>query len=149
MRIFIDGDNCSKIQEVVEVAKEHNVPVEIYHNTTFNLENDYATCHVVDKDKDAADFAIVNHMSKNDIVVTYDCGLAMLVLARGGYALNYHGLFYTPSNINEHINSKHLIKTRERKQGRVIKRKDPHNRHYNFKKALRTLIDRARHQQAV
>ncbi|MCM1178666.1 MAG: DUF188 domain-containing protein [Clostridium sp.] len=141
VKILIDGDACSKISETIEVAKENNMPVDLYHDTTSYFDDDYITCHVIDKGRDMVDFAIVNHVEKGDIVITDDGGLACMVLAKGGNPMNAKGIFYTEKNIDSFLTSRHLTASTRRKSGRnKVSRVIPKQRKYDFKKSLAYLI---------
>jgi uncharacterized protein YaiI (UPF0178 family) len=46
-------------------------------------EDGYSTVISVDKGSDSADYAIAGMVTRHDIVVTQDCSLAAMALARG------------------------------------------------------------------
>lgn len=48
----------------------------------------------------SVDFALVNLVQPQDIVVTWDYGLAAMCLARGARPIRQDGLLYTPDNID-------------------------------------------------
>jgi uncharacterized protein YaiI (UPF0178 family) len=54
----------------------------------------------VDKGADAADFALTSHISKGDVVVTQDYGLAAMALAKGAFVFHQDGWQYTKDNID-------------------------------------------------
>ena len=76
LKILIDGDSCSKIDDTIHIAKKHDIPVHIYKDYDHELSNDYAEIHTVEVGSDSADFAIANNTDAGDIVVTNDTGLA-------------------------------------------------------------------------
>jgi uncharacterized protein YaiI (UPF0178 family) len=53
----------------------------------------YCEIITVDKARDSVDFALMRLLSREDIVVTQDFGLAAMVLGKGASALNQNGLF--------------------------------------------------------
>lgn len=108
MKIFIDADACPCKEETIKTAKELNIPVCMVIDTSHVLKNDYAEIITVDKDRDSADFAILNLMDKGDLVVTNDYGLASMVLGKAGYAISYFGMEYTSFNIDKLLFERHL-----------------------------------------
>ena len=108
MKILIDGDSCSVISTTERLAKKYRIPCHIYCDTTRSIKSKYAQVHVVDCSKDAADFAIISACSENDIVITNDSGLAALVLAKNGIAINTRGTEYTDINILGYLNTRYV-----------------------------------------
>ena len=49
-------------------------------------------------------------MEKGDLVVTQDYGLAAMVLAKGGKAINQNGLIYSQQNIDTLLFTRHIAK---------------------------------------
>jgi len=62
----------------------------------------------VDKDADSVDFALMGLLSREDIVVTQDYGLAAMVLGKGARAVNQNGLVYTNDNIDKLLMERHI-----------------------------------------
>ena len=100
MRIFIDADGCPVCSITVELAKNHSLPCTIICDTSHRIQSDYADTIVVDKGADSADFRLVNLISKGDIAVTQDYGLAAMCLAKKAIVLNQDGKQYTNENIS-------------------------------------------------
>ncbi len=50
-------------------------------------------------------------MQPGDLVITADIPLAAEVIAKGGFALNPQGEFYTPENIRERLNLRDFMET--------------------------------------
>jgi uncharacterized protein YaiI (UPF0178 family) len=73
----------------------------------------------VDKGADSADFAIARMVSRGDIVITQDYGLAAMVLARGADAIHQDGFFYTDENIDALLASRHISQKIRRAGGRT------------------------------
>src|SRR5699024_502038 len=61
----------------------------------------------VDKGADIADFKIMKLVSKNDIVITQDYGLASLCLGKGCHVLHHKGFLYTEENIERLLSMRH------------------------------------------
>ena len=53
------------------------------------------------------DFALVNRVQPEDIVITQDYGLASMCLARRARVLNQNGLEYTARNIDDLLARRH------------------------------------------
>lgn len=144
MKILIDGDGCPVISLVERIAREYGIPCHIYCNTTTNFRNRYSDIHIVDKSRDAADFAIVNACRENDIVITNDSGLAAMVLSKNGIPVTSGGTRYTEQNIIMFLNSRYVNFESRRKS----KRKQVHGKLYdrerpeqNFASLLRKECD--------
>lgn len=124
MKILVDADACPVKNIIIEVAKEYNVEVNMYFDTSHEYDDDYSKVFIVDKSKDSVDINILNNMFKNDIIVTGDYGLASLVLSKGGYAINQNGLIYSSNNMDKLLferflgvkNRKSNIKTKNMKK---------------------------------
>ncbi len=130
--IYIDADACPVISESLDIARAHNVPVVIAGNSTQNLsrhirkkdprdekEGFWVDTLTVSVGADSADFAIVERLSSNDIVVTQDIGLAAMALGRGASALGVRGLPYTRSTIDMALEMRHVEKKIRRQGGRT------------------------------
>lgn len=142
MRILIDGDGCMRTDTTISIAKQHNIPVKIFHDTARIIDNEYAEIRVIDKGRDAVDIAIANEILKGDIVITNDVGLATMVLAKGGHAMNSYGLTYTTDNISAFAEARYIKgcikrKTDRHKTGRIL----PKQEHFSFYQELSNLIE--------
>ena len=103
--LYIDADACPVLREALTCARRAHVPVVIVGNTTQNLarhirrddprDAEHARGRTADRPgfwvdivdvsigADSADFAIVERLQPDDVVVTQDIGLASMVLGRG------------------------------------------------------------------
>lgn len=90
------------------------------------------------------DFKLVNHVRKGDIIVTQDYGLASMVLAKKGYAINQNGWEYTSENIGQLLEFRYTSQKIRRAGGRL---KGPKKRQKEndekFEQALTELCIRA------
>ena len=100
MTILIDADGCPVVNLTLQIAKQFSVPVIILCDTSHQIEREGAQTLVFDKGADSVDFALVNRVKPGDIVVTQDCGLASMCLAKRARVLNQNGLEYTADNID-------------------------------------------------
>lgn len=129
MKIFVDADACPVVDLAIEIAKEYALEIIIVKNFAHIIKSSYAEVVSVDIENDSADFYIVNRLSKGDIVITQDYGLAALSISKEAYPINQNGLVYTPFNIDGMLNTRHVH--------RELRKSGKH--HSKFKK--RTRVD--------
>ncbi|MCI6253252.1 YaiI/YqxD family protein [Eubacterium coprostanoligenes] len=99
MKILIDADGCPVVKQATQIAKESNIEVVIFCDTSHIINSDYAQIITVSKGADSVDFALVNEVKSDDIVVTQDYGLAAMVLSKGGKAITQNGMIISDSNL--------------------------------------------------
>lgn len=124
MKILVDADACPVKNIIVKIAKEYNLSVFMFIDTSHIINDEYSKVITVDKGRDSVDIALINEVNKGDIVVTQDYGLAAMVISKKAYAINQNGLIYTDDNINSLLLQRHLsqkarqagIKTRNAKK---------------------------------
>ncbi|PAQ12885.1 hypothetical protein CD798_17410 [Bacillaceae bacterium SAOS 7] len=119
MKILIDADGCPVVDETCKVAKHFDLPVLIFCDTAHNMTRDGAETITVSKGADAVDFVLVNRVEKGDLVVTQDYGLAAMVLAKKGAAIDQNGRNYTADNIDQLLHSRHTAKKIRQAGGRL------------------------------
>lgn len=107
-RVYVDADACPVKKEIVRVAKRMNIEVIMLMDTSHMYQDGYSKVFIVDQGKDSVDYILVNMVSKNDIVVTQDYGVASMVLSKGAYAINQNGLIYNEENIERLLFERHL-----------------------------------------
>ena len=125
MKILIDADGCPVVDLSVAAAKKHGAECVIICDTSHVFDKDGARTVVVEKGADSADFKIVNMLSKGDLVVTQDYGLAAMCLARGAAVISQNGLVYNDKNIDELLFSRYVSKKVRLSGGRL---KGPYKR---------------------
>jgi uncharacterized protein YaiI (UPF0178 family) len=106
MKIYIDADGCPVVDITVKIAKQFNIPCIIICDTSHYFEKDGATTITVSKGVDSVDFALVNMVKKDDIVVTQDYGLAAICLARQAIPISQNGMIYNDENILSLLNQR-------------------------------------------
>lgn len=148
MKILVDADACPVKQIIVRVAKEHNIPVVMFIDTSHELDDGYSEVITVEKARDSVDFALVNRISKDDIAVTQDYGVATMALAKGAEVVNQNGLIYTDDNIEKLLFERHLSQKVRRSGGRTSgPRKRTKEDDEKFENAFRYLIDRRKNYE--
>jgi len=119
MKIFIDGDGCPVVDLTIRIAAANNVECIILCDTSHYFERDGATTITVSKGADNVDFALVNMVRANDVVVTQDYGLAAMCLARGAVPINQDGMIYTNENIGGLLEQRHISQKIRNSGGRL------------------------------
>lgn len=127
-KIYVDADSCPTKELIIDIAKKHQIPVHMFFDTAHIYQDNYAEVTIVDKGFDSVDYAIVNKLQKDDILVTNDYGLAAMALAKEAKILDNNGLIYDQDNITELL-SKRAQSQKERRHKnlrgpRKRKRKD-------------------------
>lgn len=110
MRIFVDADACPVVKIVERIAKKHGVAVTLLCDTNHILSSDYSEVKIISAGADAVDFALVNMISKGDIAVTQDYGVASMVLGKGAFCIHQSGKIFTEDNIGGLLMDRHLAK---------------------------------------
>ena len=88
-------------------------------DTSHELNDGYSTIITVDKQADSVDFALMRLLTRDDIVVTQDFGLAAMALGKGAKAVNQNGLVYTNDNIDKLLMERHIGQKVRRGGGRT------------------------------
>lgn len=139
--LYIDADACPVTREALACARQTRMPVVIVGNTTQNLARHIRRSdprdaeHARGRDAahpgfwvevldvaigaDSADFAIVERLQPDDVVVTQDIGLASMVLGRGAVAIGVRGRIYSHATIDMDLFIRHEEKKVRRAGGRT------------------------------
>ncbi|UVI33605.1 YaiI/YqxD family protein [Paenibacillus spongiae] len=118
--IVVDADACPVKREIVEAARIWSVPVLMVASYDHHLQpEDGVQVIQVDRSDQSVDLYISNHVSKGDIVITQDFGLATIVLAKGAIALSPRGQQYDNDNIDFLMERRHELAKRRRSGGRT------------------------------
>lgn len=121
--LFIDADACPVTREAMSVARAHGAHVTLVANGTQNLARYTGRAGVdavqVAQGRDSADFAIVERLSPEDVVVTQDIGLAAMVLGRGARALSPRGRVFHMATIDAELAVRHAEQRHRRAGGRT------------------------------
>ena len=100
MKILIDGDAFPCIKKIISLAKSYQKEIAIYVDTSHILEDDYAKIIIVSQGSNAVDVRLENDISKGDIVLTQDYGVAIIGLSKDAICINQYGNRYTDYNID-------------------------------------------------
>ena len=144
MRILVDADACPVKNIIEEEAKKRGIEVIMFVDTSHIIKSSYSVVITVDKAADSVDIALANKLSKGDIVVTQDYGVAAMTLGKGAHAINQNGLVYSNENIDMLLFERHIGKKARRSGKRTgsIKKRSA-NDDENFKAQFIKLIQNA------
>lgn len=108
--ILVDADACPVKQEVYRVAKRYGLKVMLVANSPMNLpQEDGISLVVVNGQLDAADDWIVDHATRNDIVITGDIPLAARCLKIGARVVEPKGYVFTETTISNALANRDLM----------------------------------------
>lgn len=121
--LFVDADACPVTRDAISVARRRRVPVVLVGNETQNLGRFDGRTGIetiqVGSGRDAADFAIIEELRPDDVVVTADIGLAAMVLGRGARAISPRGRTYSVATIDMEMEVRHAEQKHRRAGGRT------------------------------
>ncbi len=111
LKIFVDADACPVKQEVLKVAKRCQVKVTFVANAAMRIPDSEGAEFVVVESRqlDAVDDWIVQHISKEDIVVTSDIPLAYRCVQSGAETLDSSGRIFNQDNIGHLLAARDLM----------------------------------------
>ena len=119
MKILIDGDGCPVIDIAISVAKKFNIEVVIMCDTSHIFNKEGAKTMVFSKGADSVDFALINYLEKEDVVITQDYGLAAMAMNKASYVINQNGMIYNDENIDRLLYSRHISKKIRKSGGKT------------------------------
>ena len=114
MNIYVDADACPVTRIVEKLAKKYEIPCVLLCDTNHVLSSDYSEVVIVGAGADAVDFKLISLLSKGDICVSQDYGVAAMALGKGCYAIHQSGRWYTNENIDQMLMERHLAKKARR-----------------------------------
>jgi uncharacterized protein YaiI (UPF0178 family) len=121
--LFVDADACPVTREAITIARSHGMSVVLVANTNqsfarYEGRNGVETL-TVGTGRDSADFAIVERLGAEDVVVTQDIGLAAMVLGRGAGAISPRGRIFYLATIDIEMEVRHAEQKHRRAGGRT------------------------------
>ena len=118
MTVLIDADGCPVTDIAIRLCKRFQIQCVLLCDTAHEFHRDGVETLVFDKGADSVDFALVNRVSKGDLVVTQDYGLASMCLARKCRVLHQDGWEYTLENIDALLLVRHESRKHRASGGR-------------------------------
>ena len=107
INIFVDADACPVKQEISRVAQRHGLKVTLVTNAWMRIPQErHLELVVVDGQFDSADDWIVEHVTRNDVVVSTDIPLASRCLRKGARVLAPSGRVFTEDSIGDALASR-------------------------------------------
>ena len=116
----------------------------MYCDTSHRIERENVITIIVPKGPDSVDFKLVNALTKHDLVITQDYGLAAMCLAKGAFVIDQNGREMTSDNIDQLLSFRYESAKIRRAGGRTRgpkKRTEENN--ISFEKKFRQLCERA------
>ncbi|MSR76955.1 MAG: YaiI/YqxD family protein [Candidatus Omnitrophica bacterium] len=109
--IYVDADACPVKQEVIKVAERFECHVTFVANAAMRIPESQRSKLVVVESRqlDAADDWIVNHLSRDDLVITTDIPLAYRCVQAGAAALDSSGHIFTEENVGQLLAQRDLM----------------------------------------
>ena len=114
MKIFVDADACPVVRIVEKLAKKYEIPCTLLCDTNHMLSSDYSEVVIVGAGTDAVDFKLISLLSRGDICVSQDYGVAAMALGKGCNVIHQSGKWYTNENIDQMLMERHLAKKARR-----------------------------------
>lgn len=128
----------------ISITSEFGIETNLFCDTSHLIERDNVKTIIVPKGPDSVDFTLVNALSKHDIVITQDNGLAAMVLARGGYPINQNGREISNENIERLLYMRHVGQKIRRAGGRTKgPKKRTQENNVAFERKFREICKRA------
>jgi len=144
MKILVDADACPVKNIVIKVAKENNISVTMFIDTSHIINDGYSEVVTVDQARDSVDIALINKCERGDVVITQDYGVAALALPKGARVISQNGLIYDNENIENLLFERHISKKARASGGRTSgPRKRTKDDDLAFEVAFRKLIKAA------
>jgi uncharacterized protein len=112
MQIYVDADGFPNAAKdlLIRTAIRLHVPLVFVANKRVSYEPSVIISSIIVPDgPDLADDRIVELAQKGDLVITADIPLADRVVAKGAFALNPRGNFYTEGNIKDKLAMRDLM----------------------------------------
>jgi len=96
--------------EVYRVAERYELEVTLVADSWMRIPRDERVkLEVVERDADAADDWIVEHVGADDIVIAADIPLAARCLEKGAFVLGHKGKPFTEDNIGSALATRNLL----------------------------------------
>lgn len=144
IQLLIDADACPVVDLALFVSSQYEIKPILFCDTSHNVKRDNVITIIVPKGPDSVDFKLVNALTKNDIVITGDYGLAAMCLAKGAFVIDHNGRELTADNIDQLLAFRYESAKYRRAGGRTKgpkKRTEENN--ISFEMKFRQICERA------
>ncbi|CAM3797423.1 DUF188 domain-containing protein [Alkalicoccus chagannorensis] len=132
IHVWVDADASPVVPQLLQLKKELPITLTLVHSPDHIRRDPPADVEivVVERGPDAADFYIMQHCRRGDIVITDDLGFASMVEAKGAVPLQSNGRQLRREMLDGLLEMRHAA-AEERRAGRRTKgpskRKKQHN----------------------
>lgn len=116
----------------------------LFCDTSHRIERENVITIIVPKGPDSVDFKLINALTKHDLVITQDYGLAAMCLAKGAFVMDQNGREMTSDNIDQLLSFRYESAKIRRAGGRTKgpkKRTEENN--ISFEMNFRQICERA------
>ncbi|RIL71641.1 YaiI/YqxD family protein [Staphylococcus devriesei] len=145
--VLIDGDACPVVDSVIELTTGTGIFVTIlrsFSHYSNKIYPEHVNTLYIDDGPDAVDYKIVQLVTKDDIVITQDYGLASLLLSKAKIVMHHKGHIYNDSNIDmllqQRYNNAQIRKQGGRHKGPPpFSKEDRHQFRMTFNKVVNQL----------
>ncbi|WP_166243743.1 YaiI/YqxD family protein [Paenibacillus turpanensis] len=121
IKILVDADACPVKEEIAGAARRFDIEAWFVASYAHRIPPmDGAKVMQVDDSSQSADLFIANHLSKGDILVTQDYGLAAIGLGKKAVVLSNRGQQYEEETIDFMLAQRHEA-AKQRRNGRYGK----------------------------
>ncbi len=144
IQLLIDADACPVVDLALFVSSQYEMKPILFCDTSHNVKRDNVITIIVPKGPDSVDFKLVNALTKYDIVITGDYGLAAMCLAKGAFVIDHNGRELTSDNIDQLLAFRYESAKFRRAGGRTKgpkKRTEKNN--ISFEMQFRQICERA------
>ena len=144
IQLLIDADGCPVVDLALFVSSQYEIKPILFCDTSHRIERENVITIIVPKGPDSVDFKLVNALTKHDLVITQDYGLAAMCLAKGAFVIDQNGREMTSDNIDQLLSFRYESAKIRRAGGRTRgpkKRTEENN--ISFEKKFRQLCERA------
>ena len=115
MRLIIDGDGTPMLSQIAMIAKENECQMIVFCDYAHMIEGDFIVKQVP-IGQDSVDYAILNSVQKNDVVITQDYGLASMLQTKLVTIIHPNGYEINEQNIDQLLMQR-FIGQKQRKSG--------------------------------
>lgn len=144
VQLLIDADACPVVDLALFISSQYEIKPILFCDTSHRIERENAITIIVPKGPDSVDFKLVNTLSKGDIVITGDYGLAAMCIAKGAYVIDSNGRELTSDNIDQLLTFRYESAKFRRAGGRVKgPKKRTQENNISFEKKFRQICERA------
>lgn len=144
IQLLIDADGCPVVDLALFVSSQYEIKPILFCDTSHRIERENVITIIVPKGPDSVDFKLVNALTKHDLVITQDYGLAAMCLAKGAFVIDQNGREMTSDNIDQLLSFRYESAKIRRAGGRTRgpkKRTEKNN--ISFEINFRQLCERA------